>query len=396
MSRRSRDANLAEKAKSLLLGRLAGQIDHSPHFLCPEGFKHEKNESKVKSAVPACKRIYDSIQKVFSNESSSLILTGIRGIGKSYLIDKVLKRLKDERRQFRLVRLNGCIQSDEVVAKVEIDRQLNEYTNSHPLIIILDEFENFATDKQHLLYNLFDSSTSFNMYGSAVFTIGITTRMNVIELLEKRVRSRFSHEQVHLERDIDNKGFLNKWNDAVKKSFTYGFVREYLQDLYYQQVDIREIVTFSDCCLRLMGYREFFDEDLLREVCSIYTLNSQNCLLQDLTTLELSILIAADRIYSLFVGEPFTFEMVFNEYKKFFSKHSSLEMFAKSVVLKSYEKLFDLEILTIADGSTVNNVPKEYHPMKLTVPHEDIERVVADLIDCPTEVKQWVNSLPTQ
>lgn len=73
--------------------------------------------------------------------------------------------------------MNGCIQSDEVVAQTEIDRQLEEFQNKHPLIIILDEFENFATDKQHLLYNLFDSSTSFSMYGSSVFTIGITTRM---------------------------------------------------------------------------------------------------------------------------------------------------------------------------------------------------------------------------
>lgn len=94
--------------------------------------------------------------------------------------------------------------------------------------------------------------------------------------------------------------------------------------------------------------------------------------------------------------EDINFPFFKTEYKKFFAKHSSLEMFAKPVVLKSYEKLFELEILTIADGSTVNNIPKEYHPMKLTVPHEDIERVVNDLIDCPTEVKHWVNSLPTQ
>lgn len=51
MSRRSRDVNYVEKAKLLLLSRLAGQADHSPHFQCPEGFKHEKNERYLSPIV---------------------------------------------------------------------------------------------------------------------------------------------------------------------------------------------------------------------------------------------------------------------------------------------------------------------------------------------------------
>lgn len=67
---------------------------------------------------------------------------------------------------------------------------------SKSVIFILDEFDLFCFHhNQTLLYNLFDVSQSAQ---APICVLGITCRLDVIELLEKRVKSRFSHRQYFL------------------------------------------------------------------------------------------------------------------------------------------------------------------------------------------------------
>jgi origin recognition complex subunit 4 len=49
--------------------------------------------------------------------------------------------------------------------------------------------------RQTLLYNLFDIAQARK---APVVVLGLTTRIDVVESLEKRVKSRFSHRYVHL------------------------------------------------------------------------------------------------------------------------------------------------------------------------------------------------------
>lgn len=68
--------------------------------------------------------------------------------------------------------------------------------HSKSVIFILEEFDLFcAHHNQTLLYNLFDVSQSAQ---APICVLGVTCRLDVIELLEKRVKSRFSHRQVFL------------------------------------------------------------------------------------------------------------------------------------------------------------------------------------------------------
>lgn len=58
----------------------------------------------------------------------------------------------------------------------------------------LDEFDLFANHKnQSLLYNLFDIAQSRQ---NPLCVVGITCRLDVVELLEKRVKSRYSHRNI--------------------------------------------------------------------------------------------------------------------------------------------------------------------------------------------------------
>jgi len=64
------------------------------------------------------------------------------------------------------------------------------------VIFIIDEFDLFATHaRQTLLYNLFDIAQARK---APIAVLGLTTRIDVVESLEKRVKSRFSHRYVYL------------------------------------------------------------------------------------------------------------------------------------------------------------------------------------------------------
>jgi origin recognition complex subunit 4 len=175
---------------------------------------------------------------VTAGEGNSILILGARGSGKTTLIETALADVSHEHAEdFHIVRLNGFQQTDDKIALREIWRQLGremqvdeDETNqvssyadtmasllhllSHPeelaevldpdapatttksVIFILDEFDLFATHaRQTLLYNMFDIAQAKK---APIAVIGCSTRVDVAESLEKRVKSRFSHRWIHL------------------------------------------------------------------------------------------------------------------------------------------------------------------------------------------------------
>lgn len=208
---------------------------------------------------------------VVSGESNSLLLLGPRGAGKTLVLENVLSALTAQHSDlFHTVRLNGFFQTDDRVALREIWRQLGRETQdddaeqdatapisyadtlasllsllSHPdemdvgmedgpdvdpdapakmaksTIIVLDEFDLFTLHpRQTLLYNLFDIAQSRK---APIAVIGCSTRMDAVESLEKRVKSRFSHRWLH----VPPVRTLAEMNDVVKTAVT---VPEELED----------------------------------------------------------------------------------------------------------------------------------------------------------------------
>lgn len=67
---------------------------------------------------------------------------------------------------------------------------------SKSVIFILDHFDRFCSHhNQTLLYNLFDIAQSAQ---APICVLGLTCRLDILELFEKRVKSRFSHRQIFL------------------------------------------------------------------------------------------------------------------------------------------------------------------------------------------------------
>ncbi|KAI5293731.1 hypothetical protein KEM52_005279 [Ascosphaera acerosa] len=189
-------------------------------------------------------------QTVTAGEGNSLLLLGPRGAGKSAMVNAAIREISAAHAgEFHVVRLNGFLQIDDRVALREIWKQLGREMDaeaefaatsasyadtmasllallSHPeeiygapendgegegadgglatatsVIFVMEEFDLFAQHpRQTLLYNLFDIAQSRK---APISVIGLTTKVEVTDMLEKRVKSRYSHRYVFVPRPRD-------------------------------------------------------------------------------------------------------------------------------------------------------------------------------------------------
>ncbi|KAE8077235.1 hypothetical protein FH972_015815 [Carpinus fangiana] len=197
----------AEEALKLIRSRLC-----DPSFVF-RAFSDspESNYSKLKFIISS------SVTEACNN---SILLLGPRGSGKIAVLELVLKDLLLEYADMiSVIRLNGLLHRDDNCAFKEIARQLcvehqlifskmasfddnsqfmiamlRECGLAHKTIIfVLDEFDLFAQGKQRVLYSLLDAMQSVT---SQAVVIGVSCRLDADQLLEKRVRSRFSHRKL--------------------------------------------------------------------------------------------------------------------------------------------------------------------------------------------------------
>ncbi|XP_053621104.1 origin recognition complex subunit 4 [Plodia interpunctella] len=172
--------------------------------------------------------VYDLMKRtIVHGESHSALMLGPRGSGKTTLINSVLHQLSmevDLTSDAIVVKLNGLLHHDDKVALKSItaqmqlenavgDRVFGTFAENlsfllsclqtgadrkcKSMLFLLEEFDMFCHSgrTQNLLYNLFDITHSKQ---SPMCVLGITNRLDVMELLEKRVKSRFSHRHIFL------------------------------------------------------------------------------------------------------------------------------------------------------------------------------------------------------
>lgn len=157
-----------------------------------------------------------------------MLILGERGGGKTLAIERALDQISSqwntdpEDPLVGIVRLYGWAHHEERVAFKEIARQLcdtfklkflqaaSNYENLNfyrevldglargdkVAVFVLDEFDLFAGSKQTLLYNLLDALL---VSGVRAVVLGTSVRHDVVEMLEKRVKSRFSHRKLDVQ-----------------------------------------------------------------------------------------------------------------------------------------------------------------------------------------------------
>ena len=212
-----------------------------------------------------------------------------------------------------------------------------------------------------LLYNLFDICQ-----GQAVpiCMIGLSSQMDVVENLEKRIKSRFSHRHLLVWPVEDCKAYLNSasslltlntsasstWDaqvnallatDAAFKLFESTFLFDqswrilkrilylslaYMESGNDQQLEIRHIRRATEKTTKL-----WISESLVNQI-------------SDLSITELCLLIASNHISQNFEGEDFRFEMVLTEYLKFRMRKMPFLPKERGVVFKAWQTLVMLKI----------------------------------------------------
>lgn len=364
-------------------------------------------------------------QTVLAGEGNSMLVIGPRGCGKTALVETVLSDLALEHSDdFITIRLNGFIHTDDKLALREIWRQLgrevmadedkegprtnyadtltsflallahspedegktDETTRS--VVFIIDEFDLFASHpRQTLLYNLFDVAQSRN---APIAVLGLTTRTNIIELLEKRVKSRFGQRYVNLTHprtfnsfhemcksaltsrvsaDTKLPGRLDKqtkqvamcrglWNEHVDAMFTDDrHLEVFLRHLFARSKCVASFV--SACQLPIIQLSSssipsgstFMEQSLLPS-------DSKLQLLPSLSDLELSLLIAAARLDVILDTDVCNFAMVYEEYVQLAGRVKAqssaagqtavgggARVWGKEAGLGAWEKLMELDLV---------------------------------------------------
>ncbi|KAH3704707.1 origin recognition complex subunit 4-like [Dreissena polymorpha] len=373
-----------------------------------------------------------------AGESNSVLVLGARGSGKSMLIRSVLTELtadKDIEQNLLQVHLNGLLQTDDKVALREITRQLklensvgdkvfgsfaetlqflldalkSGSQSSKPILFVLEEFDLFAFHRnQTLLYNLFDISQSAQ---TPICVLGVTCRLDVIELLEKRVKSRFSHRQLHLftslpfeeyqqlfasvlslGKDFPVQSMASDWNKSVQALSKDASVVDVLKRLYEVTRDVRSLQQLMVYPVGLLceDHPRLQAADF-QESMKMLSTDSKAAMLHGVSILELCLIISMKHLCDIYDGEPFNFEMVYKEYQKFAQRRSSMQVFEKPVVLKAFEHLIALELVRPMEQSHGSRVQKEYRLMSLLIHPSQVLTALQKYPNCPTEITQWAS-----
>ncbi|KAG0251857.1 origin recognition complex subunit 4 [Actinomortierella ambigua] len=383
----------------------------------------------------------------------------------------------DRDKDFMVIQLNGLVQTDDRMALKEIMRQLSregesEITNTattfsdslpslltflrtgtrdqHPIVFILDEFDLFAQhSKQSLLYNLFDVAQSAEW---PVAVIGVTCRLDALDLLEKRVKSRFSHRHIYtfppnhyhdyadicqnalflypsdfgqgrsenegemdMDVDRDDQGagteeeyYMNEFNRRVKLLFADGGFSKMVHRIFDLLKDVR---GFYRLCFgpiaELNEAHPYLQPEQFYEAGLAQRVDPKTELLKGISLLELSLLIAIKHLVARDTI-TFNFEMVYDEYKDFMDmavvRNVSSGMAAAGgssvssdgVAMRLYKKAVALKAFEhlvqselLRPTDSSSKGPKEYRMVRVMLSASQIADVVLKHRDCPTLVARW-------
>ncbi|XP_038277929.1 origin recognition complex subunit 4 isoform X1 [Dermochelys coriacea] len=429
------------KRKSKETSSVNGECISQVQRILRERFCHQCPNGKLFGVQLQYKHLLELLKRTtIHGESNSALIIGPRGSGKTMLLNHVLKELmevKQVRENLLQVHLNGLLQTNDKIALKEITRQLQmenvvgdkvfgsfaenlafllealkkgDRDSSCPVLFILDEFDLFVHHKnQTLLYNLFDISQSAQ---TPVTVIGLTCRQDILELLEKRVKSRFSHRQIYLLNSFDFKQYLKifkeqlslpteflykpftqKWNKNVQSLSEDRTVQDVLRNHFHCSKDLRSLHMLLMLALSSITVSHPFmtGSDLL-EASKLYRMDSKANIVHGLSVLEICLIIAMKHLNDVYEGEPFNFQMVYNEFQKFIQRKAhSMYNFEKPVVMKAFEHLLQLELIKPIEGLSVR-AQREYLLMKLLLDNNQIMDALQVYPNCPTDVKQWATS----
>ncbi|KAL0924191.1 hypothetical protein M5K25_005000 [Dendrobium thyrsiflorum] len=381
---------------------------------------------------------YSKLKFLISNTiteacNNSVLLLGPRGCGRGAVVDMILEELKDEFPEIiSVVRLNGLLHSDDNFAVKEIARQLcmehklifskmassddnsqfmidmlRECGLAHKMIIfVLDEFDLFTQGKQRLLYSLLDAMQTLT---SQSVVIGISCRLDADQLLEKRVRSRFSHRKLlftplsteDMQRLLEHLLYLPK-NLSLPSKYVKEFnsnVNNILGDKKFKEIlDVLSSVdnTISTICRFLYHAISWmhFESGLLtfdgfKNALSCMQRQPMLDKLQGASILEFYILVCMNRLGSR-EQNSFNFNSIMKEYKAIQDAYKTSDNYSWSVCLRAFEHLIERELISFLDNR-MRSMSIEYRPVRLLLSSQELYQGLKSNAFCPAILLKLLN-----
>ncbi|XP_010279414.1 PREDICTED: origin of replication complex subunit 4 [Nelumbo nucifera] len=381
---------------------------------------------------------YSKLKFIISNSvtetcNNSILLLGPRGCGKIAVLELVLKDLQVEHPDMiSVVRLNGLLHSDDTCALKEIARQLclehqllfskmassddnaqfmiamlRECGLAHKtIIIVLDEFDLFTQGKQRLLYSLLDAMQSVT---SQAVVIGVSCRLDADQLLEKRVRSRFSHRKL-LFLPPSNRDVQRLLEDILllptDSKFPNDYVTEFnarLHNILGDQQFIEILTTLSNTdpsvnyllrfIFQAVCYMDletgFLSLENFKNAISSIQRQPKIESLQDCSVLELYILVCMRR-QEVKEQTSYNFNSVMKEYKSIHDSFQTSDYYAHNVCLRAFEHLLQRELICFTDNR-VHSQSVEFRPVKLLISAQELHQGLKLNCSCPVILQKLMD-----
>lgn len=395
--------------------------------------------------------IYERLRRsAVGSESASMVLCGHRGCGKHATLAAALDRLDADPAvpRYDVAELSGLVHAEAAAGLRELTAQLRADTGKGkcsryvddlglvvdelrrrraerraPLLVVLSDLDAFAlTPRQTLLYTLLDAMQSRL---GCVVVVGVTTDHGVLELFEKRVRSRLSNHHVAFTRatapDVEDL-FRNRFalegsdlfvapggapsaDDAAAYARAHGEARDALAVLPAFVDGTREAVAagrsmrwfcrvFARAAAALDDARPTLDEAHLAEAFGAQEPNSVASwrkAVRALPAAEKALFVAFLKLER--VGNPYSLEAASHVLCRL-SQASASDAHDEGALLDAVASLADRNIVTLAAEARSR---RDAHVLRFTpvrvaaaVDVEDLWLALrTDDLETPTSLRQW-------
>ncbi|KAJ3576191.1 hypothetical protein NP233_g584 [Leucocoprinus birnbaumii] len=486
--RKSRATILSNKTPSKTYGLLASKHLPSQFYPCLNAQKkailqslHSSSDicSNTEGDNDAKRLLQDLLQgTVTRSEGNSCLLLGPRGSGKSMVLEQCLTALSDPP---IVIRLSGWIHHTDRLAMREIAYQLGQQTGksflqedeeekndpfaeqddnpfldrpnpqavetglalpppshlpalisiiptlSRPTIVVLDAFDLFALHpRQALLYCLLDTvqgcRTGMDNKGLAV--VGTTTRIDTINLLEKRVKSRFSGRVIRTSgisatADIlsltkkalctplppaeEYEELMDEWNDAWAKRISECLDDKEVADMMKDTIGVMKDPKLVFRILIYAVTRLSPDAPFLTRSSFSQAIQSQRSRPPLYDTLDFpypALCLVISAVHSITSGhDTFTFEMLFSTFRNQVKASTAAPVqinggsigmvpCSRAVLLSAFEHLISSRIF-IASTAYSNSIAKEFFRYRTTLEKDDVKKVIEKAGQ--VTLKKWLN-----
>jgi Cdc6-like AAA superfamily ATPase len=333
-----------------------------------------------------------------------------------------------------------CTSPTATTSPLALERNFHNIVNSFQrllateqmtkVIVVVDEFDLFLqSQRQSFIYSLLEC---MNTKPQNFSLIAISSRLDVIDLLEKRVRSRFLQEQITIEyctnfehfltiikrmfipnvtstiSDTQHSNFSNNDNSKqflpAHSEFFFRFIsklnglfedqkfRLLMQQMFDWTRNIWHYQTLCELVLTRLDTRHLFltVEDFKFAV-EFMRRDFKVEILKDLSILELFLVVAASKVEFIRKIDNYTFQHIYEEYRRFVSQSGRTHFrYEKPLCFKAFEHIVELSIVKPTRTNIQNTqLPKAFWPIHLNVTLSHITDALRMRQRCPLLLQQW-------